>query len=124
MQALQIEQQHLTRKNELMRAIVASMQDKEIPRLEMVKPEMFDGHALSPERLIAFYEYASDKNFWKSEQDRIKNTGLFLTDLSKEWYVLRLVDLPDASWSEWTAIFLTSFKSNPIDGCGQAIFYN
>lgn len=123
LQALQLQQQQITQQNELMQAIVSSMKEKEKPRFEAVKPDMFDGYSSSPEGWIDFYEYASEKNFWNSEQDRIKNMRLFLTGVAKKWFELRLVDHPEESWNDWKASFLTSFKRNPVDRWDQAIFY-
>lgn len=80
----------------------------------MVKPDMFMVIHQADKRWVYFYEYASDKNFGKSEQDRIKNMRLFLTNIAK-WYELCLVDDLDVSWSDCTASFLTPAKSNPID---------
>lgn len=123
LQALQLQQQQITQHNELMQAIVSSMKEKEKPRFEIVKPDLFDGYSSSPEGWIDFYEYASEKNLWNSEHDRIKNMRLFLTGVAKKWFELRLVDHPEASWNDWKASFLTSFKRNPVDRWDRAIFY-
>lgn len=121
-QALQLQQKQIGQQNELMQAIVASMKANDKPRLETVKPDMFDGHSSTPKGLIDFYEYASEKNGWE-EQDRSKNMRRFLTGVAKKWYDLHLVHHPLLSWSDWKASFLSSFKGNPVDRWDQAIFY-
>lgn len=52
--ALMLQHQQITQQNELMQAVVASLTDKKKPRLETVKPDMFDGYSLSPEEWIDF----------------------------------------------------------------------
>ncbi|KAG0431791.1 hypothetical protein HPB47_021437, partial [Ixodes persulcatus] len=112
LQALQLQQQQITQQNELMQAIGSCTKEKEKPKFETVKPDMFDGYSSSPEGWIDFYEYASEKNM-----------RLFLTGIGKKWFELRLVDHPEASWNDWKASFFTSFKRNPVDRWDQAIFY-
>lgn len=60
------------------------------PRFELTKPGLLDGQSCSPEGWIEFHEYASEKNYWTTDEDRIKNHRLFLTGMATKWYELRM----------------------------------
>lgn len=116
---MSLQQQQAEQQQQLLHAISGSLSPK--PRFELVRPEMFDGTSSSPQGWIDFYEYACDKNFWRSDEDKVKNLRLFLCKMAKSWYELRLLSHADDPWEQWKDSFLTSFQENVVDQWDRAI---
>lgn len=91
------------------------------PRFELVKPDPFDGVAC-PEAWLSFYEYACEKNYWTTEDDKKKNMRLFLSGVAKKWYDLQITNFT-GSWQSWKENFLKSFRENPVESWDKAIFW-
>ncbi|CAN7988960.1 unnamed protein product, partial [Ixodes hexagonus] len=122
-QILLAQQQQIVQNQQLLQAIVGLSRNQEAPRFRMVKPDPFDGHSTNPEAWLSFYEYASEKNGWRSDDDKVKNLRLFLTGMAKKWYELYLTDHLNDPWEQWKRSFHSAFQENPVEKWDKAIFY-
>lgn len=122
-QILLAQQQQIMQNQQLLQAIVGLSRNQEAPRFRMVKPDPFDGHTTNSEAWLSFYEYASEKNGWRSDDDKVKNLRLFLTGMAKKWYELHLTDHLNDPWEQWKRSFHSAFQENPVEKWDKAIFY-
>lgn len=120
-QLLTFQQQQAQQQQEFLRMMTESMSAQ--PRLDSVKPEVFDGSSASPKSWIDFFEYACEKNHWTSDDDKIKNLRPFLQKMAKSWYELRILQHATGTWQSWKESFLTSFEENAVDRWDKAISF-
>lgn len=116
LQRQQAEQQQL-----LLQVVAVSTAPR--PSFELVKPDVFDGVSASPVAWLNFFEYASEKNGWTADEEKIKNMRLFLRGMAKSWYELRIPDHVEDAWKSWKDSFLTSFQENAVDRWDRALTY-
>lgn len=120
-QLITLQQQQAQQQQEFLRIIAGSMAPQ--PRFELVKPEVFDGTNASPQGWLHFYDYACEKNYWHTDEDKIKNMRLFLEKMAKSWYELRIVEHSGDTWKSWKESFLTSFQLNAVDRWQHALSF-
>lgn len=70
-----------------------------------------------------FYEYACTKNGWVSDDDKITNLRLSLTNMAKSWFEMRVVDDVGETWEQWKQSFLSAFQENAVERWDRAIFH-
>lgn len=118
-QLISLQSRQAQQQEEFLRIMIQSMAPQ--PRFEAVKPDSFDGTSASPQAWIDFYEYACAKNRWSTDEDKIKNLRLFLTQMAKSWYELRILSHAEDSWDKWRRSFLDSFQECAVDRWDRAI---
>lgn len=120
-QLITLQEQQARQHNEFMQVIASSLSSQ--PRIELVKPEVFDGSNASPQNWLNFYQYACEKNKWTSDEDKVKNLRLFLEKMAKAWYELRIMEHAEGTWESWRESFLASFQENAVDRWDRAICF-
>lgn len=120
-QLMELQRQQARQQQELLQIVMGSAAPQ--PRFELVKPDIFDGTCSSPQSWISFYEYACDKNRWTTDEDKITNLRLFLKDMAKSWFELRIPNHAKDSWELWKENFLSSFQENAVDRWDRAISF-
>lgn len=88
-----------------------------------MKPEIFDGTSTNPHAWLTYYEYASEKNCWIADEDKVKNLMPFLSKMARSWYELRLPSHAQDSWQSWKENFISTFQENAVDRWDRAIFF-
>lgn len=93
------------------------------PILELVKPDIFDEAPRHPQCWLSFYEYACDYNIWLPDEEKIKNTCLFLGGVAKKWYDLRVLSSDRHTWPDWKQSFQPSLGKSKFQAWDNIIAF-
>ena len=98
---------------ELMAALNTNMRQP-TARQELVRPNNFDGKSESAAAWLEFYGYATERNGWNTDEEKIKNQRVFLDGIARKWYDSMIMKTVDFDWNHWREEFLAAFDENPV----------